>query len=129
MKAQTTMIAVTIGIVMLVFILIFLLSISLGSQSGQTLKSEYRNIFAHSLLLSLLRTDTSCGIYSDALKAAYFGGGRCDAKKFFDTATPAFMQDLLNATGQTSYEWYFEAEPKSFRRDAVAGDAFREGCE
>jgi hypothetical protein len=108
------MIAIAIAIVMLIFIAIFLLSSSLGSQTSQTLKAEYRNLYAHNALLSVLRTETECGTMSDVMKAAYFGGGKCDSRKFLDSRMPGFMQDMLNATGHTDFDWFIEASPQNF---------------
>jgi hypothetical protein len=109
------MVAIVVSIVMLIFIMLFMFSSTIGSQSGQVLKTEFRNLYSHSVLLSILRTDTSCGIFSDVLKGAYFGGGKCESESFMRSRLPGFMKALLNATGNTDYDWYLEAEPKNFQ--------------
>lgn len=109
------MIAITIAILILVLITVFLLSAALSSQSGQEFKGEYRNLYAHNMLLSMLRTETDCGSFSDVLKAAYFGGGKCDSDEFMESRLPVLMASLLNATGHTEYEWFLEASPENFQ--------------
>jgi len=130
-KGQTSMIAIAIAVVMLVLIMIFMLSSALSSQAGQSTRSEYRNLFAHNALISVLRTDTECGILSDVLKGGYFGGGRCDSRKFVESRIPAYMGLLLNATGHTDYEWFLEASPMNFRGEvlAIGSAAVKEAAE
>jgi hypothetical protein len=120
MKGQTSMIAIVIAIVMLVFIMLFMFTSLLGAQAGQSVRSEYRNLYAHSILLSLLRTDTECGTYSEVLKGAYFGGGKCDSLDFLAARLPARIAAILNGTGHTDYEWFLEASPKNFRGNMMA---------
>jgi len=120
MRGQSSMVAIVIAILMIVFIMVFLFSSLLGSQAGQTLKSEYRNLYAHNMLLSLLRTDTQCGVMSDVLKGAYFGGGKCDSTQFIADRLPSYISSVLNATGHTDYDWFMEASPKNFQGTALA---------
>jgi len=115
MRGQTSMITIAIAIVMIVFIMIFLLTSSLVPQQSQTLKSEYRNLYAHNMLLSMLRMETRCGSISDVLKGAYFGGGKCDSMPFLEARLPGYINSVLYATGNTEYEWFFEATPKDFQ--------------
>jgi hypothetical protein len=120
MKGQSSMIAIVLAILMLVFIMIFLLAAGLGSQTSQSLRSEYRNLHAHNMLLSLLRTDTECGTYSDVLKGAYFGGGKCDSMQFMTDRLPGRIMAMLNGTGHTDYDWFLEASPKNFQGSVLS---------
>jgi len=120
MIGQSSMIAIIIAILMIVFIMIFMLSPLLGSQSGTALRSEYRNLYAHNMLLSLLRTDTKCGSFSDVMKGAYFGGGKCDSLPFLADQLPGHISAMLNGTGHTDYDWYLEASPKNFQGTMLA---------
>jgi hypothetical protein len=114
MKAQSSMIAIVISVLMLVFLFIFLLSAPTVSQVSQSLNTEYRNLFAHNALLSILAMDTECGVFSDVLKGAYFGGGKCDSEAFVNSRLPSSMDGILNATGHTDYAWLLEATPDNF---------------
>ncbi len=114
------MIAIVIAILMIIIIMIFLLSSNLGSQASQSLKSEYRNLYAHNLLLSLLRTETECGDFSEILKGAYFGGGKCDSMTFLAERMPGRIENINNATGHTDYAWFLEASPNNFQGTLLA---------
>ena len=112
MKAQASMMAILIAMVLLIFIVIFMLTTSFNDEDFQSSRAEYRNLFASNLLLSLLNTDTECGKFSDMLKADYFGGGRCTDG--FTDRIDDYMTMVLNETGYTNYRWLIEAEPKDF---------------
>lgn len=114
MKGQSSMIAIAVAIVMLIFIMLFMITTTVTNPPGQVIRSEFRNLYAHNLLLSLLRTDTSCGTFSEVLKGAYFGGGKCDSMPFLDEKIPGYIKTVLNATGNTDYGWYIQATPKKF---------------
>ena len=109
------MIAIAVAIVMLIFIMLFMLTYSLTAQPGQAVRSEFRNLYAHNLLLSLLRTDTACGTFSEVLKGAYFGGGKCDSLPFMTERVPDYIASVLNGTGSTDYDWFMQASPKNFQ--------------
>ena len=115
MRGQSSMVAIAIAIVMLVFIMLFLMTSTLSVQPGQVIRSEYRNLYAHNLLLSLLRTETGCGTFSEVLKGAYFGGGKCDSLPFMTERVPGYISSVLNGTGSTDYEWFMQATPKNFQ--------------
>jgi hypothetical protein len=120
MRGQASMIAIVIAILMLVFIMIFMLFSTLGSPESLAMRSEYRNLFAHNMLLSLLRTDTECGSFSDVMKGAYFGGGKCDSLPFLADRLPGRVSAILNGTGHTEYDWFLEASPKGFQGSVLA---------
>ena len=120
MRGQSSMIAIVIAILMMVFIMIFMLSSLMGSQASLSLRSEYRNLYAHNMLLSLLRTDTKCGSLSDVMKGAYFGGGKCDSLPFLSDQLPSHISAMLNGTGHTDYDWFLEASPKNFQGSVLS---------
>lgn len=120
MLGQTSMVAIMMGILMLMFIMIFLVLIPLDNQPIQNIRSEYRNLYAHSLLLSLLRLDTDCGQLSDVIKGAYFGGGRCDSTQFLLDRMPSYVTGILFETGHPDYDWYLECSPKDFQGGVLA---------
>jgi hypothetical protein len=114
MKGQTSMIAIVIAIVMVAFIALFMFTSTLTTQSSQSTRNEYRSLFATNLLLSMLNMETDCGPFSDFLENALEGvGGDC-GKEEFERRFPRYVDAVLNATGHTDYDWYFEVTPKDF---------------
>lgn len=109
MKGQTSMVAMVIAMVLVLFIMIFLMTGTFTDQESTTLKMEHRDLYANSLLLSLLATETSDGIMSDLLKDEYFA-----SQERFGQKAATFITNVLNATGHTDYDWLIEAEPKDF---------------
>jgi hypothetical protein len=109
MKGQTSMVAIVIAMVLVMFIIIFLMTGALSDQESTVIKMDHRDLYANSLLLSLLATETSDGLFSDMLKDAYFG-----SQENFGEKAPVFINYVLNATGHTDYDWLIEAEPKDF---------------
>lgn len=120
MRGQTTMVAIAFGIIMMVALLMFLLASTLQTMPGESLKLEYGRLYANNLLLSLERTDTDCGPFAGVLKAAYFGGGKCDIDGFVAKSLPDHVDGVLNATGHTEFEWYLEASPINFQGEDLA---------
>lgn len=109
MKGQASMIAIVIAMVLIVFIMVFMMANTFSGQETETLKTEFRDLYANNLFLSLLVTETECGTFSDMLKAEYFEGRTCFSEKL-----ETYMKGTLNATGNTNYAWLIEAEPKDF---------------
>jgi hypothetical protein len=113
MKGQTSMAVVVIAIVMLVFLAIFLLTMTEPSGNADA-KAEYRKLYATNMLLSLLNTQTSdCGSFSDMLKGSYFGGGKCD-DEVFGNRIGTYIPEILYLSGHTDYDWFIVASPKNF---------------
>ncbi len=112
MKGQTSMMAIVIIIILMVFLMIFLAT-STTDEGNMQVMEEYRNLFASNMLLSILNTDTSCGTFSDMLKAEYFGSGKCGDTAFTDHIDE-YVDHILLTTGHTDYDWMIEAEPKDF---------------
>ncbi len=109
MKGQTSMLAIVIAMILILFIVIFMLTGMFSDDETANMKTQQRDLYANNLLLSLLSTDTSEGTFSDMLKDEYFGGGTA-----FGEMAPVFIKATLNATGNTDYDWLIEAEPKDF---------------
>jgi len=112
MKGQTSMIAIVIGVVLVIFLMLFILITTLPSGSS-TARAEYRQLFATNMLLSVLNTETDCGSFSDMIKASYFGGGKCAGTEFGERIVK-YMPDLLYLSGHTDYAWQIVATPKNF---------------
>jgi hypothetical protein len=117
MNGQTTMVAVVIAVVMLMFLAVFMLTSFISSYGGGTTDSEYRDLFATNTLLSLLGTQTDCGSFADMLEASYFGSGRCDDDEF-EKRLPDYMKYVLNETGHTDYRWMLEISPSGVSSSA-----------
>ena len=113
MKGQTSMAAIVIAIVLLVFLAFFLFTTTEPAGNAEA-KLEYRNLFATNMLLSILNTQTpDCGSFSDMLKAEYFGGGRCGDEAFGERIG-IYVKDILLLSGHTDYDWLIVASPNNF---------------
>ncbi len=112
-KGQTSMIAIVIAIVMLIFIMLFLFTNALSAPGTQSLRGEYRKLYVTNLLLSLLNTDTECGTLSDMIKSMYFGGKVCSDDDL-EWKIHSHISSALASTGNTDYRWLLETTPKNF---------------
>ncbi|MBN1896303.1 MAG: hypothetical protein JW789_01065 [Candidatus Aenigmarchaeota archaeon] len=113
MKGQTSMVAILISIVLLVFIMFFLFSTALSETPGEDTKAEYRNLYVTNMLISLLNTDTECGTVGDIVKAFYFGGYDCSQDESNKKIGELVNRTLL-ATGNPDYVWLLETRPENF---------------
>ena len=122
MKAQTSMILIVLVIIIFGGLAVFLLTFA------QTFSQpEYVNLYAHNLLLSVMRTDTGytdsrCKLVSDTLSCAFFESDwRCGG------SGPACLS-LINETVQ-KYVGEFELIQKSYRYLFIAKPEYLSGGE
>jgi hypothetical protein len=113
MNGQSSMAAIVMAVVLIVFLAVFMLTTSEPASTAEA-KLEYRKLFATNTLLSILNTETEdCGTMGDMLKASYFGGGKCESTAF-DERIEGYMDYVLLSSGHTDYDWLIEAAPKDF---------------
>ncbi len=112
MKGQTSIVAIVIAVVIVMFIMIFMFTTTVTQQLSDDLDAEYRNLYVTNLLLSLLNTETDCGTFADMIKTYYFGERLCTDEEFNEMLN-FHIFEVLNATGNTNYEWLLETEPET----------------
>ena len=132
MKAQSTIIAMVLILIVFVSVMIFLLSMMISQQYVAQTKSLEMKRFASNLLTSLLRMDTDCGKVSDMIKGAFdstycVGLGGCDCENFVRTRIDPYVKRLLNETGYTNLRYTITIEPESlYTRKIDIGDTISE---
>lgn len=113
MNGQASMMAIMMAVVIVIILFMFLLTNALTpKESSINTKTEFRDLFATNLLLSLLNTDVGCGTMEDLVKAEFFVDD-CPGVTLEDKLD-YYMDAVLLATGQTNYDWKFEVKPKNF---------------
>ncbi|MFH0956262.1 MAG: hypothetical protein V1813_00205 [Candidatus Aenigmatarchaeota archaeon] len=119
MKGQTSMAVIVIAMVMLVFLAIFILTTS-EPAGNAVAKAEYRKLYATNMLLSILNTETvDCGSFSDMLKAAHYGGGKCDWEEF-GKRIGVYVPEILLLSGHPEYDWQIVSSPKDSDGDEMS---------
>lgn len=129
MKAQTTMILIVLVMLIFAGTAIFLLTFAKNIS-----QSDYMNLYAHNLLLVLMRSDTGysdpqCKLVSDALSCAFFSPEyRCgQGGKDCMTLANQTADDYINRFSmiKKSYSYLLIVEPLGFTVLGQGGEPFK----
>jgi hypothetical protein len=111
-------------LILLIIVMIAGMAIFLMNFASTISQDEYMNLYAHNMLLSLMRSDTGytepdCKLVSDSISCAFFNANKpCGDSACIDIANRSLSNHISTfSTVKKSYRYLLVVEPQGFRAE------------